>query len=521
MQINLINLNGRPAKMLLVYPDYTDRDCVAKVSGGNYSEGLASISAVLKEGGHDCRLLHLLYLHSESEYKEFLKKKYDSAGGFDIIGFSVRTTAFPDSQNYIKWTKELYPDVFVICGSYHVTLVPEEVLSVDGVDCVCIGDGEYPELELCNKMQKGEDYTDVQSLWFKMPDGSFKKNPIMPLFSDLDRIPIPDFDLFDFDNLESSKVGTAIVVVSRGCFYNCTYCGNGNFRKVYPNKKIYARFRSPENAILYLKTLISKHPYIKFINFRDAIFNMFPDWFDTFIDMYKKEIGLPCTGNIRFDILTEDTVKKMKESGFYTIDMGLESGDPEMRFKYLRRYQTDEMIINCSNWFHKYGIAQLTYNIIGLPHEDIHRALKTIKLNARIKSDRVIPNIFYPYPGTPLYEMSKEAGFLPEGDITTRRVPLVQPQFPEEQVLFIEAYFMHFVRRYKLAFALPGFFGKAYEKWLDKRVTGKHVPYMFYVKLHDFYSKYRNKLKDYLVNHLPKLYVKLRMLKHKRRAEKK
>ncbi len=518
--MQLKNLHGRKARMLLVYPDYTDRDCARRVSGGNYSEGLASISAVLKEGGHHVSLLHLLNLHTEEDYKQRLREK-SADGEYDIIGFSIRTTAFPDCQDYIRWTKEVYPDAFVICGSYHCTLVPDEVLAVDGVDCVCVGDGEYAELELCDKMSAGEDYTNVESLYFKMEDGSFKHNPIRPLFADLDRIPIPDFELFDYDNLESSKVGTAIVVVSRGCFYNCTYCGNGNFRKVYPNKKIYARFRSPENAILYLKTLIAKHPYIKFINFRDAIFNMFPDWFDTFIEMYKKEIGLPCTGNIRFDILTEDTVKKMKEAGFYTIDMGLESGDPEMRFKYLRRYQTDEMIINCSNWFHKYGIAQLTYNIIGLPFEDIHRALKTIKLNARIRSDRTIPNIFYPYEGTALYEISKEAGFIPEGDLTKRRVPLVQPQFPEEQVLFIEAYFMHFVKRYKRAFAMPAWIGKPYEKWLDKRVTGKHVPYKFYVKLHDIYASARNSLKDFLVNRMPGLYVKLRMLKHRKRAEKK
>lgn len=505
--------------MLLVYPDYTDRDCTRKVSGGNYNEGLASISAVLKEGGHHVGLLHLLNLHTEEAFKERLRDKF-SEGEYDIVGFSVRTTAFPDCKEYIRWTKELYPEALVICGGYHCTLVPDEVLAVDGVDCVCVGDGEYAELELCDKMSKGEDYRDVESIYFKMDDGTFKKNPIRPLFSDLDRIPIPDFDLFDFDNLESSKVGTAIVVVSRGCFYNCTYCGNGNFRKVYPNKKIYARFRTPENAILYLKTLISKHPYIKFINFRDAIFNMFPDWFDKFIELYTKEIHLPCTGNIRFDILTEETVKKMKEAGFYTIDMGLESGDPEMRFKYLRRYQTDEMIIRCSGWFHKYGIAQLTYNIIGLPFEDIHRALKTIKLNARIRSDRTIPNIFYPYEGTPLYEISKEAGFIPEGDFTKRRVPLVQPQFPEEEVLFIEAYFMHFVKRYKWAYAMPKWLGRPYEKFLDVRVTGRFVPHKFLVKIHDIYAFLRNKLKDLLVNRMPKLYVKLRMLKHRKKAEK-
>ena len=58
----MVNLNGRKARMLLVYPDYTDRDVKGKVSGGNYSEGLASISAVLKQGGHQVELLHLLYL---------------------------------------------------------------------------------------------------------------------------------------------------------------------------------------------------------------------------------------------------------------------------------------------------------------------------------------------------------------------------------------------------------------------------------------------------------------------------
>ena len=76
----MLTTNGRPVRMLLVYPDYTDRDCTAKVSGGNYMEGLASISAVLKQGGHDCRLLHLLYLHSEQDYKNKLRLMKEQYG---------------------------------------------------------------------------------------------------------------------------------------------------------------------------------------------------------------------------------------------------------------------------------------------------------------------------------------------------------------------------------------------------------------------------------------------------------
>ena len=46
------------------------------------------------------------------------------------------------------------------------------------------------------------------------------------------------------------------------------------------------------------------------------------------------------------------------------------------------------------------------------------------------------------------------------------------------------------------------------------------MPYKTLVWWHDRYTNVRNSLKDFLVNRMPKLYVKLRMIKHHRRAEK-
>lgn len=82
-------------------------------------------------------------------------------------------------------------------------------------------------------------------------------------------------------------------MLSRGCIYSCTYCGNSQFRNIYPNKAKYARFRSPEKSIELIKNVLKQYPNIKYIFFRDAIFNMFPEWFDKFIDLYTKEIHLP------------------------------------------------------------------------------------------------------------------------------------------------------------------------------------------------------------------------------------
>ena len=99
-------------------------------------------------------------------------------------------------------------------------------------------------------------------------------------------------------------------------------------------------------------------------------------------------------------------------------------------------------------------------------------------------------------------------------------MPLRQEQFPEHEVLFIEAYFMHFVKRYKWAFAMPRWLGRPYERFLDFRVTSRIVPHKFLVWVHDRYMGGRNKLRDFLVNHMPSLYLKLRMLRHHKRAKK-
>ena len=499
------NLNGSPARVLFVYPDFTDMDKASKNSGGNYSEGIASISAVLKQGGHQTQLMHMVYDHSEQEFKEKLAA-YDC----DVIGFATRTTAFYYVRQMTRWAREVKPDAVIFCGSYHVTLVPEEVLAAEGCDCVVIGEGEYPILELCDRMRDGEGYTDIQSMYFKDENGEFRKNPIRPLLEDLDELPIPDFDLFDFANLETVRINTAIVMMSRGCLFSCTYCGNSQFRNVYPNKAKYCRFRSPQNALKYLQTLLEKYPQIEYINFRDAIFNMYKPWFDEFIELYKTHIHKPFTCNLRLDALTEDVVRRMKEAGCYLIDVGVESGDQEIRRKYLKRMMTDEQMINAFKWFHKYNITSLTYNIIGLPFEDLKKTLKTIKLNVELNPDRIIPNIFYPYPMTVLHDIAKEAGFVPDVIPPDCRVPLQQKEYPEHEVLFAEAYFMKYVKRYKFCRKLPSWLGKPLEKYWDFTFTGPLTPRKFLVWVNDRKEDTKKGLKAFLRKRMPKLYLNLR-----------
>ncbi|HHX74055.1 MAG TPA: B12-binding domain-containing radical SAM protein [Firmicutes bacterium] len=495
--------------LLLVYPDFITGPAAKISSGGYYSEGLASIAAVVKAGGHKVSLLHLDRELDEQEYKAELER----LGDFDLIGFSCRTTLFHYVKKLVAWTREVKKNAFLFAGGYHAILAPDDFLTVAGLDAVCVGEGEYPTLELLEKMAAGENYYRTKSFYFKK-GREIVKNPVRPLIEDLDELPLPDINLFDYKNLSSTKTDTALIMLSRGCIYACTYCGNSQFRNIYPNKAKYARFRSPEKSIQLIRQVLTEYPTIRFISFRDAIFNMFPDWFDEFITLYTKEIKLPFTCNLRFDIVTEDTVRRMKEAGCYTIDIGLESGNREIREKYLHRFTSEEQMIKCSQWFQKYKITVLTYNILGLPYEDLHKALETVKLNARLKGDKMIPNIFYPYPGTKLREIAVEAGFLRE--ITPKtRVYIRQPHFPDHHVLFAVSYFVLFARLYRWCFVKETKFRKIFARVLDYIFTGPLTPRRTLVFLGSLKEGIVTRLKHALINHLPGVLIYLRKKRHR------
>jgi len=261
----------RSIKVLFIYPDFLEATKNVKNIPGNYNEGLASLSAVLKEGGHSASLYHLTYL---PEKEEFIKTVKSHAP--DLIGFTIRTSALSFSVEMARWLDEEMPEIYVMAGMYHPSLAPDEVINLRGIDAVCIGEGEYVLLEFVNYFaEHGTLNRAADSFWIKDEDGAVHKNSVRPFIADLDKLPFPDLDLFDYCTLRSNtQQNTAEAIVSRGCIYSCTYCANAQLRNIYPNKNHYARFRSPENAIALLERILAKDPKIECFSFNDAILNV-------------------------------------------------------------------------------------------------------------------------------------------------------------------------------------------------------------------------------------------------------
>ncbi len=457
----------------------------------NYAEGLASMSAVLKQEGYEVSLYHKLAPENKENFTRRLQEE-----DADIIGFTSRTTYYPRLKEIAGWAREACPSALIICGGYHATLVPEDIMEIPAVDAVCIGEGEYPMLELCRRLEQGEDISSINNLWVRTP-GGIAINPVSPLISDLDTLPVPDFNLFDYPNLKASDTNTALVMVSRGCPFSCTYCCNHRFRNLYPDKRNYSRFRSPERAIHYLKVLLDKHSFIEYINFMDNILGLDKEWLRRFAPLYKQEIGMPFSCRVRPNLVDQETVELLKDAGCFLAFQGIEAGNPEILNKVLRRGTTVEQIENSFNLLHQAGIQTLGYNMVGLPYENLAKVLETVKLNARVKPRKRSVSSFYPYPGTELHRISKEEGFIAEDRQYEDTVPLEQPGFPRKQVIFAQRYFDPFVLSFQLAEKLPG----PLEKAADKALSGFFVtPY----KPHGLLNKLAL-ARDFILYHAKKI----------------
>ena len=450
-------------KVLFIYPDFLEATKYVRSIPGNYSEGLASLSAVLKQGGHSVSLYHQLYMPEKAEF-------IDAVRGFapDIIGISIRTSALSFAAEMAQWLDEEFPDIFVWAGMYHPSLAPQEVIELRGIDAVCIGEGEYVCLDFVNFFaEHGKPKLESDSFWIKDADGAVYRNPVRPFITNLDELPFPDLDIFDYRNLKSNTLQhTAEVIVSRGCIYSCTYCANAQLRNIYPEKKGYARFRSPENAIQLLERVLEKDPNVECFSFNDAILNVYEDWFYEFTAMYKERIGKKYVCNLRVELLNEKMVSVLADSGCYLVTIGVENGNEQYRTKYLHRTMKNDHIVKVSHLLKNAGIIVNSYNLIALPHETLELSLETVKLNAAMHTDNIVVSFFAPYPSTELRDIAVAGGFLNECVSPNDPVQLRMPGYKKSDMFYIRYSFMKLMRQYRRLYA--EFSGEGLKREIDK-----------------------------------------------------
>lgn len=419
---------------------------------GYFYVGIGSLAAILKEQGHEVSLIHVTKPIDKSEFISKIKENNP-----DLIGFSSTSPMFPFVRKYVSWLAESEIKAPVICGGIHPTVAPEETIKVDGIDMICRGEGEDAMSELCRELESGGDISNIRNLWVKN-NGSVTKNPLRPIIDDLDKLPLPDRSIFDYENLYTEREGKLCFLVSRGCPYNCTYCCNQLIRSIYGSEGKKIRFRSVDSVITEIKQLLEQYPAFNMLNFDDDILFLRKDWSEEFAEKYSKEINLPFICNARANLTNKALVDLLKKAGCCHVKFGLESGNEYLSNKILNRNLTNDQIKKAFALCRDAGLITESFNMVGIPYDTPSTILDTIKLNAVIKVDRMQVSIYQPYIGTKLAELCKtQVSSMPEELKPDWFTPTLELNTVSiSQVLMFRDYFKVLVRYYQLLLKLEG-----------------------------------------------------------------
>jgi len=502
----MIKIKNKKLKFTFVYPDFEysiTKNGANIIKGGWYSEGIAQLASIIENLGWNVDLIHLTEPIQKESFIRLLKKSNP-----DIIGFSVRTGVWRKAKEMIKYASNLKK--FVIVGSYHPTLWPDEVIQWKGVNAICIGEGEQPVIKLIKNYKNSNKLRKIESLWVKEKNGKIYKNKIHPLIEDLNTLPLPKFEIFDFSKLLSSKIKTATVVLTRGCPYNCTYCWNNYARSLYPNKHKYVRFRNPNNCINYINKVLKVYPEILTFRFQDDLWPFHNDWFDKFSKLYIEGIKIRFECHLRADLLNDKIIKTLKRMGCFGIYFGVESGNDYIRNKILKRNMSKESLLNAFKTCKKYKIKTHAYNIVGIPHENMRKVLDTIKLNAKLEPTDMFYFIFFPYAGTELSNIAIESKFYDPRKPLDPIINIEMPDFKGNQIRFANLYGRVFTRIYQIIYKLPRFISKILEKIIDLIWLFPYYPFKILNSLMIFYRKIEEKVKIIIKKHFFGLYIILK-----------
>lgn len=364
--------------------------------------GVATISALLKSHNHE--VLGMVY-GNQTNIDELLKKIEHFKP--DIVSFSITTPQFPIAKEIMEKVKSNFNTLIIVAGGIHPTLCPEEVIKEDAIDIICIGEGEYPMLELAESLERGKDYTHIKNLYIKRGSTVIRNSP-RPLISDLDSLPFPDRRIFN-----TEKSISRFMMVSRGCPYSCAYCCNHALREIYRGSGEYVRFRSTNNVIAEIKQLMKEYN-ITNLYFHDDILPLSMEWISNFCKTYKEEISLPFDCHVRPNLASKELFKMLKDAGCQRVYMGIEHGDDYIRKTIMDRNISRDEIIAAFRYAKDAELETYAYNIIGLPEENLNTIRTTIRLNRIVNPIGVQATICYPFPGTRIYKYCSEKKLLPE-----------------------------------------------------------------------------------------------------------
>ncbi|PSN96338.1 hypothetical protein B9Q09_02345 [Candidatus Marsarchaeota G2 archaeon ECH_B_SAG-C16] len=291
-------------------------------------------------------------------------------------------------------------------GGHHATFLPYEMIR-GGFDIAVLGEGDDFIIEIGERVKEGRGFGDVAGVVYRNEQGAPVRTKPRPLIRDLDRLPIPAYQLVDKHSYTFKVFGdrdtVACVETSRGCPYACDFC---SVTPTWGNK-----WRNKSNRRIIEELDIVQQLGYDWIFFTDDIFLVYPNvaqrmrLFDL---MIERGYNFKWIAQMRADVTAKNPtlIRRAAEAGLRVGFLGIESGSPEILRKMHKGLFTP-LSVKAVRTLSENGVVVLLGMMLGAPYESFHDMLTTIRFAWKLAdagADAVQFSLYTPLPGTRIFD---------------------------------------------------------------------------------------------------------------------
>jgi magnesium-protoporphyrin IX monomethyl ester (oxidative) cyclase len=355
--------------------------------------GTAYLASALEEIGEEVEIIDCQYMRN---YREYL---LNALPRHEMVGISINVSNVSSGLEIAGLIRSTHPEKKIIMGGPLATAVPDQLLPRYS-DIVVLGEGEETIVEIVT----GTDLSKIKGIAYW--DGEVRTNPPRKFIDNLDRIPYPAWHLVNLDGERSPvRRKMAIMMTSRGCPFKCINC-----TKLVHGYRY--RERSIPNIMGEIDYLVERFG-IEEIHFWDDLFTYKPERVKelcrSIINRKYKKLRFALPGGIRADINDREMFKLMREAGFYTVIVAVESGVQRIIDSLGKRLDLKKVKPTVDT-LKELGFRVGAFFMLGTPYDNSETMRKTIDFARKLKVHHAYFFITIPFPGTKLYDLVKEEG---------------------------------------------------------------------------------------------------------------
>ena len=392
----------RQMKALLAYPPFSLTQ--GWEDGLPFLDNMVCLGSFLKHNGVEVTVYHE-HPYDITSFVQIIQEQQP-----DIVCLSCDSANFDSCVKFTALSKKIAPHTLTVWGGYHATFFDTKILEhVSSLDIIVRNEGELTLQEILNILQENPQnpcFKNVLGITYKNA-GKIHKNQSRPVIHNLDTLPFYSYDLLDMNKVyhDFSWRGCYPIHTGRGCSFPCRFCADkASWGRNY-------RYKSPKKIIEEVKYCRDNYP-IEGVAFAENLFTVNKARTKELCKLLiqeKIEIDWGCS--TRVDLVDDDLLALMKESGCKKINYGVEHLSDKM-LQLMKKGYSSDLAMDILRKTHAHGIYASFYLILGFPGETEKTLAELLtKINQLdLEINCTTSSIFQLQPGSDSYNEAKEKG---------------------------------------------------------------------------------------------------------------